>query len=186
MPISKRLRYEILRRDNHACRYCGATAPDVPLTVDHVVPVALGGSDDAGNLVTACRDCNSGKAASSASDRVVADVDADAIRWAAAMRQAAEIAMRERDAIIEVEQAVWKCFGDELGEYLPNDWYVSVDRFAAAGLTLEDLVDAAYLAINARHVRINGMWRYFCGVCWKRVSERQEAARALIAAEGDA
>lgn len=23
MAISKRLRYEILRRDNHACRYCG-------------------------------------------------------------------------------------------------------------------------------------------------------------------
>ncbi|MEU5976310.1 hypothetical protein [Streptomyces sp. NPDC047315] len=24
MAVSKRLRYEILRRDNHACRYCGA------------------------------------------------------------------------------------------------------------------------------------------------------------------
>ncbi|AWN05089.1 HNH endonuclease [Gordonia phage Easley] len=40
MAVSKRLRYEILRRDNHTCRYCGATAPDVPLTVDHVVPVS--------------------------------------------------------------------------------------------------------------------------------------------------
>ena len=57
MPVSKRLRYEILRRDNHACRYCGGTAPDVVITVDHVVPVALGGSDDAGNLVAACKDC---------------------------------------------------------------------------------------------------------------------------------
>lgn len=26
MSVSKRLRFEILRRDNHACRYCGATA----------------------------------------------------------------------------------------------------------------------------------------------------------------
>src|SRR5438045_4098958 len=59
--ISKRLRYEILRRDNHACRYCGATAPDTPLTVDHVVPTALGGGDDPTNLVTACADCNGGK-----------------------------------------------------------------------------------------------------------------------------
>lgn len=32
-PISKRLRYEILRRDDHQCRYCGATAPHTPLTV---------------------------------------------------------------------------------------------------------------------------------------------------------
>ena len=40
MPISKRLRYEILHRDNHACRYCGASAPDAVITIDHVVPVA--------------------------------------------------------------------------------------------------------------------------------------------------
>jgi 5-methylcytosine-specific restriction endonuclease McrA len=33
-PIPRRLRFEILRRDGHTCRYCGAQAPDVPLTVD--------------------------------------------------------------------------------------------------------------------------------------------------------
>ena len=41
MAVSKRLRYEILRRDNHTCRYCGESAPDVKLTIDHVVPVSL-------------------------------------------------------------------------------------------------------------------------------------------------
>ncbi len=61
MAVSKRLRYEILRRDNHTCRYCGAAAPDVPLRVDHVTPVALGGSDKPENLVTSCEPCNSGK-----------------------------------------------------------------------------------------------------------------------------
>lgn len=81
MAVSKRLRYEVLRRDNHACRYCGRSAPDVALTVDHVVPVALGGSDDPGNLVTACRDCNSGKSASSPDAPIVANVADDALRW---------------------------------------------------------------------------------------------------------
>ncbi|WP_075737496.1 HNH endonuclease [Streptomyces acidiscabies] len=61
MAVSKRLRYEILRRDNHTCRYCGASAPDVPLRVDHVTPVALGGTDTPDNLVAACEPCNSGK-----------------------------------------------------------------------------------------------------------------------------
>ncbi|MFF8716201.1 HNH endonuclease [Streptomyces sp. NPDC015184] len=42
MAVSKRLRYEILRRDNRTCRYCGAGAPDAPLCVDHVVPSAAG------------------------------------------------------------------------------------------------------------------------------------------------
>jgi 5-methylcytosine-specific restriction endonuclease McrA len=60
--ISKRLRYEILRRDGHHCRYCGLGSDEVTITVDHVIPTALGGTDDPSNLVAACRDCNSGKA----------------------------------------------------------------------------------------------------------------------------
>lgn len=61
VKIPKRLRYEVLRRDRHTCRYCGASAPDVRLTVDHVLPRVLGGTNDPTNLVTACADCNSGK-----------------------------------------------------------------------------------------------------------------------------
>lgn len=57
MAVSKRTRFEVLRRDNHTCRYCGQAAPDVKLTVDHVTPVALGGTDDPANLVTACAEC---------------------------------------------------------------------------------------------------------------------------------
>ena len=29
MSVSKRLRYEILRRDNHACRYCEVAAKSI-------------------------------------------------------------------------------------------------------------------------------------------------------------
>ena len=83
MAISKRTRYEVLRRDDHRCRYCGAAAPDVKLTIDHVVPVSLGGSDEPGNLVAACPDCNAGKAASNPDAPLVADVSDKAIRWAA-------------------------------------------------------------------------------------------------------
>lgn len=61
MAVSKRLRFEIFRRDSHTCRYCGATAPGTPLRVDHIVPVALGGTDHPSNLVTSCEPCNSGK-----------------------------------------------------------------------------------------------------------------------------
>lgn len=77
MAVSKRLRYEILRRDNHTCRYCGASAPDVPLRVDHVTPVALGGSDKPENLVTSCEPCNSGK--SSTIVGTVAPVSTEAV-----------------------------------------------------------------------------------------------------------
>ena len=58
MPLTKRIRFEILKRDNHTCRYCGASAPEATLTVDHVLPLALGGTDQPNNLVAACKDCN--------------------------------------------------------------------------------------------------------------------------------
>lgn len=87
MAVSKRLRYEILRRDNHACRYCGAAAPDVKLNVDHVIPTSLGGSDKPDNLVTACAECNSGKTSSMPNAEPVADVDQDVLRQAANVKR---------------------------------------------------------------------------------------------------
>lgn len=99
MAVSKSLRYEILRRDNFTCRYCGRSAPEVTLEVDHVVPVAHGGSDLPENLVAACRDCNSGKSSSSASSEVVADVIEDQTAWDRAIREAGHL---ERHAASEV------------------------------------------------------------------------------------
>lgn len=63
-PMSRprrRARFAILARDNFTCRYCGRKAPNVELVVDHVVPIAAGGTNDDDNLVAACVDCNAGK-----------------------------------------------------------------------------------------------------------------------------
>lgn len=60
-PISKSLRFAVLNRDGFRCRYCGAGPEGVTLHIDHAVPVALGGTNDFDNLVTACIDCNLGK-----------------------------------------------------------------------------------------------------------------------------
>lgn len=62
-PISTRTRFEILKRDGFRCAYCGTTPlqTQAPMHVDHVVPVAEGGTDDPENLITACAPCNMGK-----------------------------------------------------------------------------------------------------------------------------
>lgn len=59
--ISKSVRFEVFKRDKFTCQYCGASAPEVLLEVDHIKPVSKGGTNDVMNLVTACRDCNRGK-----------------------------------------------------------------------------------------------------------------------------
>jgi 5-methylcytosine-specific restriction endonuclease McrA len=52
-------RKNILRRDGHRCQYCGRG--DLPLTVDHVIPISRGGDDTWENLVCACVWCNNRK-----------------------------------------------------------------------------------------------------------------------------
>lgn len=77
MAISKSVRYEVLRRDNHACRYCGAKAPFVQLEVDHVIPRHHGGTDEPWNLTAACQGCNRSKSAGIPNDLVISEVRQD-------------------------------------------------------------------------------------------------------------
>jgi diadenosine tetraphosphate (Ap4A) HIT family hydrolase len=55
------LRYEILKRAGGRCELCGVSHEEVPLQVDHIIPRALGGSNDASNLQVLCRTCNADK-----------------------------------------------------------------------------------------------------------------------------
>jgi hypothetical protein len=66
--LSKKLRFEVFKRDKFTCQYCGRAAPDVVLEVDHIQPVAKDGDNDILNLVTSCRECNAGKGARELSD----------------------------------------------------------------------------------------------------------------------
>jgi len=61
VSLSKKIRFEVFKRDSFTCQYCGKAAPDVILHVDHIEPRSKGGSDDIINLVTSCCDCNLGK-----------------------------------------------------------------------------------------------------------------------------
>lgn len=61
--LPQSIRFSVFRRDRFTCRYCGRSAPAVVLHVEHVRPVAKGGTDDMENLVTSCADCNGGKGA---------------------------------------------------------------------------------------------------------------------------
>lgn len=263
MALSRRLRYEILRRDNHQCRYCGAAAPDAKLTVDHVIPVSLGGSDEPGNLVTACQQCNAGKAASNPDAPIVADVKDDAIRWARAIEVVSNARMADREArdwYVDRFEAAWTRWtyptyrrpdkpstevveawnevagdlakfviptaydagtlylrakslkratqaqrreDDLLGELYrfdvyslevldpyspgptitirnhlprPSGWKASIWNFYASGLAIEEVEDAVEISCSARNVSMDHVFRYFCGVCWRKIEEIREAA----------
>lgn len=111
MAISKRLRFEILKRDEFRCVYCGATPKEQELQVDHVIPKVLGGQDTPENLATACEPCNSGKSSSSASEEMIAAIDlAVSARQAAQSRIADAVIVyaEELDAFEDEIQSIWE------------------------------------------------------------------------------
>jgi len=181
MPISKRTRFEILRRDAHACRYCGACAPDAALTVDHVTPVALGGTDDPSNLVAACRDCNAGKASTAPDAQLVADVREDAIRHAALIREAYAVLverMGKRDDYIDT-------WAESYCDHLPADWRNTIGRWFEMAVPLELIIDAAEKACSkTQRFRGTDRFAYMCGIVWNQVRTVDKAAEDYRAIEG--
>ncbi len=62
--INNSLRYDVMKRDNFKCCYCGkspAIDSNIILEIDHILPVSKGGTNDIENLKTICKECNIGK-----------------------------------------------------------------------------------------------------------------------------
>jgi len=193
MAVSRRLRFEVLRRDDHTCRYCGAKAPGVALTVDHVIPTALGGTDDPTNLVTACAPCNGGKSSVGPSDALVADVAADALRLRAALERVAE---ERRQEIADTAETLdwfadlWNGWtwvdSDGARRTIPiaSDWPTAIERFVSLTLDRTELEYFVRIAMKAK-VTLEARWRYFCGCCWREITRRQEAAKDALTSDAD-
>lgn len=195
MAISRSLRFQVLKRDGHTCRYCGAKAPDVKLHVDHVIPAALGGTDEPGNLVAACAECNGGKAAMPPDAETVADVDRDAIRWAAAMKKAGAIrmkadydALQRRAKAEEVFEDLWEAWRGEYGVRSgnrPQGWLDSVMSFLDLGIRFSTIGEAIRKSMSASHVPADDKFRYMCGILWRIVGEMQDAAKEILREEDE-
>lgn len=124
-PISKRLRFEIFKRDGFRCVYCGATPVSSPLHVDHVEPVAAGGESGPENLVTACASCNLGKSSVPLHDRkfkadMVSEADLDHAQQIREYLEVQREVARARGAVVAELLGYWaeRCGGER---YLPRD-----------------------------------------------------------------
>lgn len=173
--ISTRTRFEIFKRDGFTCQYCGGTPPHVILHVDHILAVANGGTNDTGNLVTACSKCNLGKSAVPLSAipkslKETAEIDAERM---AQVQAYAEMIREAREA---AEDQMW-----EIAEIIQpgagNGW--SRDKCNGVSMFIKKIgypatLDAAHIAKEKYGEYGSRRFKYFCGICWNRVREASD------------
>lgn len=103
-PLSKKIRFEVFKRDKFTCQYCGRMSPDVILEVDHIKPVAEGGTNDVLNLVTSCRDCNRGKGKRKLSDASEVKKQQERIKELAEKNEQLQMMLQWREEILQTKQ----------------------------------------------------------------------------------
>ena len=60
--IPQRLKDLVRERAKYCCEYCYAQSKySGPFSIEHIIPLAKGGSDEFDNLALACQHCNSYK-----------------------------------------------------------------------------------------------------------------------------
>ena len=57
--LTDEIRQQVYKRDNYQCLCCGKERRrGVPLEIDHILPIAMGGKNVPSNLQTLCKQCN--------------------------------------------------------------------------------------------------------------------------------
>jgi hypothetical protein len=171
--ISKKLRFDVFKRDGFVCAYCGATPPSVLLQVDHIHPVAQGGSNDINNLITSCQPCNIGKGAKTL----------DLIPKSLA-EKAKEI--KEKEAQILGFQKIFQAKKSriekeslEIASIFQSDWLPNKQDFLSIKNFIEkigffEVAEAAEIASAKFSYSLSRSFKYFCGICINKSKELQK------------
>ena len=176
--ISKKLRFDVFKRDGFQCQYCGSTPPSVVLEIDHIHPVSKGGKGQEDNLITSCFDCNRGKAAGllTVAPQSVADKAAILAEKMAQLQAFQALQhekwIKEEISINQVEDAFQVFFPDIC--FMPR-FRESVRRFLQK-MTVYEVSHAMNTACSKMYGYEKAL-KYFCGICWNIIKGDQDGSR---------
>ena len=143
--ISKKIRFEVFKRDSFQCQYCGKSSPDVVLNVDHIKPVAKGGDNDITNLITACFDCNAGKSDRELSDKTVIEKQRAQLDELNEKRIQLEMMLEWREGLQDINKTSVKAVVDAIAafsRYIPNETGEKTVLKWIKKYSLSDILDA--------------------------------------------
>lgn len=168
--ISKKIRFEVFKRDYFECQYCGNCPPASILEIDHIIPVSKNGSDDIYNLITSCFDCNRGKSnrlltsiPKSLEDKayLIAEKLAQVKAYDKLLKELKKYENKRIDHIQEIFNIYYPDFS--FSEKFRN----SVKRFLD-NLDSNDVEAHMQTACNKGYSGESAV-KYFCGICWNRI-----------------
>lgn len=123
-PISKSLRFEVFKRDSFKCQYCGAEAPNVLLHIDHIKPVAGGGTNDLTNLITSCMPCNLGKRDVALDDHAAVNKARAQLDELQERREQLDLMMQWRESLRDLDHEAVDRLADYWSKHTPG-WHVN-------------------------------------------------------------
>ena len=173
--LQKKTRFDVFKRDEFICQFCGRTPPVVVLEVDHIVPVSKGGSDHIDNLTTACFDCNCGKGATSL-DRVpmsVADKASILQEKELQIKAYNKIKKAQKKRVDSEVELICDLYAERYKSINGKSWTLtdyfktSIERFLDR-LAFEEV--QAAMVLTCRRIEDPACaTKYFCGVCWRTI-----------------
>jgi hypothetical protein len=144
--LSKKIRFEVLKRDKFQCNYCGKQAPDVVLEIDHIKPVSKGGTNDLLNLITSCFDCNRGKANNEISDDSVVKKQRTQLEELQLRREQIELMMEWKQGLSSLDEDVAQKIIDymesKIGHYTLNNNGKKGIKKLSKKFNVSDIMDA--------------------------------------------
>lgn len=179
--LSKRIRFEVLKRDKFTCQYCGKSAPDVVLEIDHIKPVSKGGKNDIMNLITSCKDCNRGKSNIELSDDSVVKRQQAQLQEMAERKEQLEMMLEWRESLNDFEEECVEAVND-IFCYQTN-WGISehgkkkVKKWIAE-FSLIEVLDATETAIDYYYDGSEESWNTafnkISGICYVKRKQKND------------
>lgn len=173
--LSKKVRFEVFKRDQFTCQYCGSTPPKAILEVDHINPVFNGGSNDFDNLITACFDCNRGKGKNKLSEitpsleeksKVIAEKQAQ-------LKEYEKLLSRKKASLTRKANQIESVFSQYFSGYSFTDTFIRSVKSFLEKLPKSEVEDAMMIACE-RFGDHEQAIKYFCGICWRKVKESEK------------
>lgn len=116
IAISKKIRFEVFKRDKFTCQYCGRKAPDVVLNIDHIEPVSKGGGNEIINLITSCFDCNNGKRDKTLDDNSIVEKQRQQLELLQERREQMELMIEWKKSLANFDNDVIEMVVDYIHE----------------------------------------------------------------------